>query len=913
MRKSSTAKFTLYPLLYLSICFALGVIAADFIQFDLKIYGAICAVCFFLSIVFIKRKFVLIFIFAGFFAAGALHLQIEKQSVGANRIRRIYDEKRIVSAEPVEIEGVLQSNVELAADGFFILIEAEKIIYKGAEIEATGSVKFFAPVRDEQTKNEYAQFDLRYGSRVRVACNLEREDNFLNAGVLSQTKILDQQKIDAAGIIKSSLLVEKIGEEKIFAPLGWIYDLRQTLIADFYRYFKRPTAGVLIASLLGDEYFLDKDTADVFRAGGTFHVLVISGLHITFIGGLTLLFVRFFTRQRLWQFVIASFFLWTYSLAVGGGVPVVRATIMFTILLFSQIIYRKGNLINAFGLCALILLVWRPLDVFSSSFQLTFASVGAIILTAFPLIENLRSFGDWSPSTDSPFPPKIPVRLKRFCETLYWRKTIWESENKRQIWTANLFKSPYPNSSKSENLQSAARYFLEAIIVSFIAQAWLLPFLILYFHRLSFLTILLNIWVGIVIALESFAAIFAVAFAHLSETLALPLIKLTEILNWLLVAVPGFFTNNDWASVRVPNYTGAAQWIYVLYFAPLIFLTVALNLWKPFAVASKNKKPSFNIFAASNLRIADFAFLILVSIIVFHPFSQPRGDGRLQIDFLDVGQGDAALIRFPNGETLLVDGGGKTNFRQSEKANDDEDEETENFEPDSQSIGERVVSNFLWNKGYSQINYILATHADADHIQGLADVAKNFRVSGAFFGRTPLKNAEFANVFSILQKRGIESATISRGDILSFDDVKIEVLSPEKDTNADAISDNNHSIVLRLNFGERKILMTGDIEKETENELLQSLEFLRSDVVKVAHHGSQTSSTQNFINQTKAKLAIISVGRNSPFGHPREEVVERWKNSGAMVLTTGENGTITVSTDGSDLQLKIFNKQKILR
>ena len=128
----------------------------------------------------------------------------------------------------------------------------------------------------------------------------------------------------------------------------------------------------MIASLLGNRYFLDKQTAETFREGGTFHVLVISGLHITFIGGLTLLFVRFFTKKRAWQFLTAGGFSWAYSIAVGADVPVVRATVMFTILLFSQVIYRNGNLLNALGACALVLLVWRPEDLFNQSFHLTF-------------------------------------------------------------------------------------------------------------------------------------------------------------------------------------------------------------------------------------------------------------------------------------------------------------------------------------------------------------------------------------------------------------------------------------------------------------------------------------------------------------------------------------------------------------
>ena len=161
-------------------------------------------------------------------------------------------------------------------------------------------------------------------------------------------------------------MIENLGNEKTFAPLAWIYERRQELIVDFKNNFNASTAGILIASLLGNRYFLDKQTAEIFREGGTFHVLVISGLHITFIGGLTLLFVRFFTRKRLWQFLIAGGFLWAYSFAVGADVPVVRATMMFTILLFSQVIYRKGNLLNSLGACALVLLVWRPEDLFSA-------------------------------------------------------------------------------------------------------------------------------------------------------------------------------------------------------------------------------------------------------------------------------------------------------------------------------------------------------------------------------------------------------------------------------------------------------------------------------------------------------------------------------------------------------------------
>jgi competence protein ComEC len=912
--EDSPKNFTFYPLFWLAGCFASGILPANFIGGIWQIYFIVCAVSALFAAAFIKRKFALIFLYVAFAAAGGLHFQIKNQIVSPNRIKRIYDENRIKSGDPIEIEGVLQTKPELAVGGFFLILKTEKAIYKESELKISGNIRLFLPILSEQTKSEYVRLNLNYGSRIRFACRLEREANFLNAGVVSQKELLDQKDIDATAIIKSPLLIEKIADVQNFAPLAWIFERRQNLIIDFKEKFSVSTAGVLIASLLGNSYFLDKPTAEVFREGGTFHVLVISGLHITFIGGLTLLFVRFFTNRRLWQFIIASSFLWAYSLAVGADVPVVRATIMFTILLFSQVIYRSRTLLNAFGACALILLVWRPGDIFTSSFQLTFASVGAIVAMAFPLIENLRAVGNWSPSAETPFPANVAAWLKNFCETLYWREDVWKIENKRNVWAANIFKSSYLKWLKERNLQGFARYLFEAILVSFVVQVWLLPLTVIYFHRVSIFGILLNLWVGIIIALESFAAIFAVSVGQISDILALPFIKLTEILNWLLLSVPNLLTDNDWASIRLPVYSGAMRAIYLLYFLPLIVLTILLNRWKPFSLNSRFKiqDSRFKFSTVSLLRVALFGFLLMFALIVFHPFSAPTPDGRLHIHFLDVGQGDSALITFPNGENLLIDGGGKGRFNRISIQNEYEDEPVI-FEPDTQTIGEMVVSNFLWQKGYSKIDYILATHADADHIQGLSDVARNFRVRAAIFGRTPLKNFEFAELYSILQKRGIESLTVSRGEALTFGDVKVEVLFPEKDDNAEAISDNNHSLVLRITYGERSFLMTGDIEKETEGALLNAPEFVRTDVIKVAHHGSATSSTENFVKASKAKLAIISVGKQSQFGHPKPEVVERWKNAGAKVLTTGENGTISVSTDGRDLQLRTFSKEKRFR
>ena len=248
---------------------------------------------------------------------------------------------------------------------------------------------------------------------------------------------------------------------------------------------------------------------------------------------------------------------------------------------------------------------------------------------------------------------------------------------------------------------------------------------------------------------------------------------------------------------------------------------------------------------------------------------------------------------------MLVDGGGRRKYREG-------DDESESFEPDVRGIGETVVSEFLWHRGYQRIDYILATHADADHIQGLTDVAKNFRIGSAIFGRMPANDPDLAELAAVLKRRGIHAESITRGDELKFGDVVVEILYPAASVDLDAVSDNDNSIVLRLTYGDRSILLTGDIERKAERELTEGSTNLNADVIKVPHHGSRTSSTQEFVNAVEPKYAVISVGRSSPFGHPHAEVVERWKSRGANVMTTGTRGTITVSTDGNDLVVNHF-------
>lgn len=903
-----------HPLAVLAASFALGILLARFTRLPLTLAlgcSAACSLIAFYS--FIKRQllFASLALMLAFFCTGAALMRLEESRIGRERIERIYDEGLIASGDPVEVSGVMTREPEPTPDGFYLTINVERIRFKETERAASGQVLFFAPVRNAVVQSEYEALELRYGARISVMCALDRTERFRNPGVSTLSEYLERQGVDATALIKSPLLVERLDDERVFLPLAWVYEWRQRLLALIDEKFSTETSGVLNAALLGNRYLLSKTTAERFREGGTFHVLVISGLHIGFIGALIYFLIRRVTKRRAWQFIVSVAFLWTYAIAVGARISVIRAALMFTIVALAPVLNRRARSLNALGCAALLLLVWRPSDLFDPSFQLTFISVLGIVVLAVPLLEKLQKIGAWHPTRETPSPPICARWLRTFCEALFWSERAWRREMARANYSYRLFKTPLAARLESFHIQRLLRFAFNLIVISASVQLALLPLLVLYFHRLSLAALILNIWVGALMALLGLIALVALLLSQLSETLAAPLFKLAEGLNWLMVHSVDPFAQAHLASIRLPHYTGWPFIIYILYYVPLILLAVGLARWNPFAHARREHELS-GLWLLFKPQYAATALTILFALIVFHPLSAGRPDGRLRIDFLDVGQGDSALITMPDGTTLLVDGGGRTQSRWPRQSQGGEETDElfglDPFERDARSIGEAVVSEYLWWRGLDTVDYILATHADADHITGLNDVARNFKVRTAIVGRAPANDPEFAQFAATARKSDVPVRIIGRGDVLRFGAVEAEVLWPPRTDDLTAPSRNNDSVVLRLSFGQRVFLMTGDIEKDAEAALTSAQDDLRSDIVKVAHHGSHTSSTQDFINATQPKYAIISVGLTSIFGHPHADVLERWRASQAQIMTTGQRGTITISTDGNDLRVETFVK-----
>lgn len=898
MPEEPRSTYNRQPLLLLAGCFAGGIllarstgIADPFLPFVLAAVLAAAA------LFFRKSGSATVLALFAFTAAGAFVYALEiKRNNAPDRIRTIYEQNEIVSGTPVEIDGIVIAAPEVSHNAVLFTLRATNVFVNGVDRDVSGNVRVFAfdpgngdPLRDVSLELS----EMGYGSRIRIACALQREDQYLDPGVARTRELLDRQDLDATCGIRSPKQIELMSRSSAPSPLNWVFSARSLMIEKFRTNLNAQTAGVMIASLLGDKYLLDRDTAELFRDGGTFHILVISGLHITFIGGILLLIIRRFTRSRWLQFAVTSVLVWSYSLAVGADVPVVRAAIMFTIVLTSFAVYRRTSILNSVGFCALILLAWRPSDMFGASFQLTFASVGAIVSIAYPLITKMKMIGEWTPTSAAPFPAKVPRWLLRLCETIYWEPAAWSVEMKRNIWSAHIQKEPYFGGRIAGNIQRALRYIFDGLLVSSVVQICILPLSIIYFHRVPFASVILNIWVGFWIAVESIAAVAGVTVGIVSERSASIFYALTEAANWIMLLLPRAFSAFEWSSIRLPAYTGYGRATYFLLLVLVVIAAAAVGRWQPFDVRSRF--PNLRKVVAFSVGLC-----VLLATIIAHLLSVPFADGRIHVDILDVGQGDSALVTFPNGETLLIDGGGKIEFGDRARTEDA-------FVPDRQTIGEAVVSQVLWTKGYSRLNYVLATHADADHIQGLLDVVRNFAIGRALLGRTPMSDPEYADLDTELRKRNVPVQIVSRGDRFEIGGAIVEVLYPVRTDDPNAISDNDHSVVLRIIFGSRIFLFTGDIERAAEADLLSGGE-LNAGVVKVPHHGSKTSSTPGFVEAVGAKYAVISVGRRSIFGHPDPSVVERWTSSGAVVATTGVNGAISFTSDGTDLMVGTYGQ-----
>ena len=245
----------------------------------------------------------------------------------------------------------------------------------------------------------------------------------------------------------------------------------------------------------------------------------------------------------------------------------------------------------------------------------------------------------------------------------------------------------------------------------------------------------------------------------------------------------------------------------------------------------------------------------------------------LKVHYLDVGQGDSIFIELPNNETMLIDA---AESYQSEK-----------------------IINYLKNLNYQKIDYVIGTHPHTDHIGGLKDIINTFEIRKIYMPKVVSTTKTYENLLMTIKEKNLKINTAKAGtSIIDTDTLKINILAPNNSTYTEL---NNYSVVTKITYGTTKFLFMGDAEKLSENEIKENV---TADVIKIGHHGSNTSSSIDFIKKVNAKYGIISVGLNNKYNLPKEETITNWKNSGTKIYLTSINGTIRASSDGTNIKIE---------
>lgn len=253
-------------------------------------------------------------------------------------------------------------------------------------------------------------------------------------------------------------------------------------------------------------------------------------------------------------------------------------------------------------------------------------------------------------------------------------------------------------------------------------------------------------------------------------------------------------------------------------------------------------------------------------------YINPNND-LLKVHYLDVGQGDSIFIELPNNETMLIDA--------------------------AESYQSENIINYLKNLNYQKIDYVIGTHPHTDHIGGLKDIINTFEIGKIYMPKVVSTTKTYESLLMAIKDKNLKINTAKAGtSIIDTDALKINILAPNNSTYTEL---NNYSVVTKITYGTTKFLFMGDAEKLSENEIKENV---TADVIKIGHHGSNTSSSIDFIKKVNAKYGIISVGLNNKYNLPKEETITNWENSGTKIYLTSINGTIRASSDGTNIKIE---------